>query len=313
MTSVNLEEARVLIVDPQLHTRRMMKDALNMIGFRKMQDLGKVKKLEHTILRVEPDLILIDIDEERERVCEAISKIRNRKLGSNPFVNIIALTWKPDQEAIQAVLSAGTDDVVMKPVSGKILRDRVMNLIENRKEFVVTSDYVGPDRRSGEDREPSENDLPTIQVPNSLRYATTRDTDAAVDDDQIAETMRSLCAQKVYRLATDMSVIAGELMEHCEKLPDEALPEPEVGKIASMLNEIQELIAEHSFDSVNQISESTLGILEKIVASGAKADGRQVELLHLHGQAIAVTLRESDESAGALVNALNEAALAVSA
>ena len=69
----------------------------------------------------------------------------------------------------------------------------------------------------------------------------------------------------------------------------------------------------HSFDSVHQISESTQGILEKIVASGAKADGRQVELLHLHGQAIAVTLRESDESAGALVNALNEAALAVSA
>ncbi len=290
----------------------MMKDALNMIGFRKMQDLGKVRNLEHTILRVEPDLILIDIDEERERVCEAISKIRNRKLGSNPFVNIIALTWKPDQEAIQAVLAAGTDDIVMKPVSGKILRDRVINLIENRKEFVVTSDYVGPDRRSG-DREPSENDLPTIQVPNSLRYATTRDRDAVVDDEMIAETMRSLCAQKVYRLATDISAIAAELMQHCERLPGEALPGTAVGKISAMLEEIQELVGEHSFDSVYQISESTQGILEKIAASGAKADGRQVELLHLHGQAIAVTLRESDESAGALVNALNEAALAVSA
>ena len=95
MNSANLEEARVLIVDSQLHTRRILKDALHMIGFCKVQDLGRVKHLEQTIESIEPDLILIDIDEERETVCEAIGKIRNRKLGPDPFVNIIALTWKP--------------------------------------------------------------------------------------------------------------------------------------------------------------------------------------------------------------------------
>ena len=310
MNSLKLEDAKVLVVDSQLHTRRLLKDALHMIGFRKMDDIGKLEDLAGAVEVFEPDLIMIDIDEQTKFVCRSIKEIRNKKLGSNPFVAIVALTWQPEEKAIGAVLAAGTDDVVMKPVSPKILRDRVTNLIKNRKDFVVTSEYVGPDRRSG-DREPSENDLPTVAVPNSLRYATTKDESAAVDDDAVAATMRSLCVQKIYRLATDISGIAAELHEQRLDKPELPLPDAAVSKIGRILQDIEEIIGEHEFESIMQISKSTRGILDGIVAAGGSPEARQVELLHLHGQAIAVTLRKSDEAGGALADALREAAMVV--
>ena len=106
--SLKLEDAKVLVVDSQLHTRRLLKDALHMIGFRKMKDIRKVEELAGAVVSYEPDLIMIDIDEQREYVCQSIKAIRNRKLGSNPFVAIVALTWQPEKKAIGEVLAAGT-------------------------------------------------------------------------------------------------------------------------------------------------------------------------------------------------------------
>lgn len=310
MQPIKLEEAQVLLVDSQLRTRRLLGDALRMIGFSKIEEVAKVADLEQAIDFVEPDLVLIDVDESRDYVCGAIKKIRNRKLGRNPFVAIVALTWKPGKDTVGAVLAAGTDEIIMKPVSPTILRERVTNLIRERKDFVVTADYVGPDRRSTP-RPPSENDLPTVKVPNSLRHVTMRDESASIHPDVVAETVRSLCAQKIYRLASEISEIAAGFEVQCTAVPEAPLPKVEMGKVEQMLGEIEEIIGEHRFESVRQIAKSTRAILDGIAATHPKAEPRQVELLHLHGQAIAVTLRESDESAGALVSALSEAAMVV--
>ena len=51
--------------------------------------------------------------------------------------------------------------------------ERINYLAGNRKPFVVTSEYIGPDRRSGrklkegEEADPSD-DVPRIEVPNTL-------------------------------------------------------------------------------------------------------------------------------------------------
>lgn len=307
---IRLQDARVLIVDPQAHARQLLNDALHMIGFRAIDGLDNVADLKPAMDSIDPDIVFIDIDQRRPIASEAIRNIRAKKLGPNPFVIVVALTWHPDRDAVRDMLSSGIDDIIAKPVSAAILQERTANLIENRKDFIVTADYVGPDRRAAR-RPPSANDLPAIQVPNSLRHAVMGDTDAVVDEDSIAKTMRSLCAQKIYRLATEISETGLDLVRQCEAVPEAPLPHISLGKIGTMIEEIQTLVGEHDFASILRISESTRAILAGILAEGSKAEPRQLELLHLHGQAIAVTLRSSAEAAGALVTALNEAAMVV--
>lgn len=310
MDTIDLGEAKVLLADPQIHSRRMMRDALNMIGFRKIELVNNIDDMRTAISRFEPDLIFVDFDNDRDNVCKVIHNIRNRKIGNNPFVAVVALTWSPEEGVVRAALTSGTDDMLSKPVSPKLLRDRTVNLIKNRRDFVVTHNYVGPDRRSG-DREAGEDDLPTLAVPNSLRHATTGDDQNGVDAEKIAETVRSLCAQKVYRLASEIVDLTTRLKETLAEDGD-VDPRGPVIRITDMLDQIEGLITEQKFDSIKQISSTARQVIEHLVDEDGTPNKKQFELLHLNAQGMVVTLKQSDEAAGALASALQKAEEAVS-
>jgi hypothetical protein len=63
------------------------------------------------------------------------------------------------------VLDSGADDLVLRPFSAATLGQRIRTHVERRKGFVVTTDYVGPDRRRDATR-PSNVNL--FDPPNSL-------------------------------------------------------------------------------------------------------------------------------------------------
>lgn len=311
MQSIDLSQVKVLLVDSQVHSRRLMRDALYMAGFRKIENVRQFAHMASMIEQISPDLILVDADEDRPHVCDAIRGIRNRELGHNPFAIVVALTWSPEQGAVDTLLGAGTDDIVAKPLSPKLLHDRVVNLIYNRKDFVVTPDYVGPDRGQHTRRD-SEDELPLLKVPNQLRQAALREGECQ-QEGETGNSVRSLCMQQIYRLA-------GEISESARKLKAGRAPKGEgaavngaLTRMADMLKQIDSLAAEQRFQGIPEISSSIRQILDRIAAAGGCAQARQFELLELHGQAIMITLRESDESVGVLVSALSEAKMAVNA
>ena len=103
-------------------------------------------------------------------------EIRNDKLGRDPFLVISIVTWRADKALIQAFLKAGADDVIVMPASVSFASERVENLIDSRREFVVITGYLGPDRRSKS--RITNDELGTFAVPNGLRYKTTGDESA---------------------------------------------------------------------------------------------------------------------------------------
>ncbi len=100
---------------------------------------------------------------------EAIHDIRHGLLGDNPFTIAIALISEDDAGKLESVINAGVDDVQMKPVAKNSIRDRIIALANGRKRFVVTSDYVGPDRRPKGVTVPGTIEVPLIKVPNPLQ------------------------------------------------------------------------------------------------------------------------------------------------
>ena len=63
-------------------------------------------------------------------------------------------------------MDSGADVLVAAPVSPALILDRIDSLVNNRKPFVVTSEYNGPGRRFLNDRE---SEIELINVPKSLR------------------------------------------------------------------------------------------------------------------------------------------------
>ncbi len=307
---ISLDSAKVLHIDCEAESRSQLEATLRGIGFDKIAACDSSGKFTEMLTAEKPDLLFVDIDAEADWAFQTIRAIRNGDIGESAFVVIVALTQKPELEAVQAALQAGSDDMVVKPVTAQALRQRVLNQIENRKEFITTDDYVGPDRRA-DTRELTDDDPAAIEVPNSLRHAATGDESAALTEERVEETLRSLRVQKFYRISRKISSIAGQQRDLLASDADGADCGAAVQEISVTLAEIDEIIGEQGFKSVGQVVASTRQALEDIEACGEAVGPRHFELLHAHGDSVAVVLKESDETAGVLVGALEKAVSAV--
>lgn len=309
---ISLELVTVLHVGSEAESRSQLEDTLRGIGFDKIVACDSNAKFTEMLTAEKPDLVFLDIDAEANWAFQTIRAIRNGDIGESTFVVIVALTQKPELEAVQAALAAGSDDMVLKPVTAQALRQRVLNQIENRKEFIATEDYVGPDRRA-DTRELTEDDPAAIEVPNSLRYAATGDESAALTEERVKETLRSLSVQKFYHLSRKISSIAGQQRDLLASGADRADCGAAVQEISATLAEIDKITGEQGFKSVGQVVASTRQALEDIKACGEALGARHFDLLHAHGDSVVVVLKESDETAGVLVSALEKAVSVVKA
>ena len=307
---ITLDSAKVLLVDTLAATRTHIEQVLRGIGFEQITFCETLEQLPDKLVEVVPDLLFLDIDCGPDWTFDTIRSIRNREVGDCPFVVVVALTNQPEIEVVQAALAAGADDMVIKPVTPMALSERIINQIENRKDFIATDDYVGPDRRA-DVRELTEDDPAAIPVPNSLRHAATGDESAAPSEARIQETLRSLSVQKFFHLSQKVARIAGSQRDLLTIDAEEEDSFAATQEIVATLAEVDAIIGEQDFKSVSQVVASTRQALAEIEACGDKVTARHFDLLHVHGGSIGVVLKESDESAGALVGALEKAVAVV--
>ena len=64
------------------------------------------------------------------------------------------------------MVSSGADDLLLRPFSTALLGQRIEAHIDRRKGFVITTDYVGPDRRKDNSRA---SNVELFEPPNSLK------------------------------------------------------------------------------------------------------------------------------------------------
>lgn len=91
--------------------------------------------------------------------------IRHGRVGANPFVILIATVDGTDEAA--RIAGCGIDEYIAKPIHPLLLVRRINALTRDRKPFVMTPGYVGPNRRP-ERREDGSDDA-LVAVPNTLR------------------------------------------------------------------------------------------------------------------------------------------------
>jgi hypothetical protein len=106
-------------------------------------------------------------DEGGEELCGTIQQLRQGGTCVNPFIVIIVTAWDKSSALINRVVSSGADDLLLRPFSTAVLGNRIEAHIERRKGFVITTDYVGPDRRQGGNDRLENAEL--FDPPNSLR------------------------------------------------------------------------------------------------------------------------------------------------
>ena len=158
--------ADVLLFDAVPSHRGTTRVALGMMGFKQVFATSDIDELIQSISDKPFDVIVADLTGAAERICGLVREIRQGDVGTNPFLSIILTSWSARQDIVNRVMGCGADDVLIRPYSVSFLAERVHALVETRKGFVVTADYVGPSRRTRADRADATG---LLQVPNTLR------------------------------------------------------------------------------------------------------------------------------------------------
>ncbi len=206
--SNSFDSVRLLIADPSPMVRTGLKSALFAQGFRAITDTASYVKLHDLIEQDSVDLLITASTLEDNATSYLVQETRHHRLGSNPFVVVIMLLANAEPASVRQGIDSGADDLLLMPVAPEQLMARIDKLATLRKPFVVTHDYVGPDRR-GKNRM-FEHSAPTLPVPNPLRARIRGGMDGTRLVAQVRDSASTLNTMQIERHAAQV----GWLVNH---------------------------------------------------------------------------------------------------
>jgi CheY-like chemotaxis protein len=188
---------RSLVAEPNRQVRDGVRSGLQRHGLREIVDCDSALRAHEYLSQHPFDLIIMDADLEDSDVYGMVRLIRDKKLGKDPFSNIILFANPPDGERARRLVDSGADVIIVKPVAVSLLYTKIGQLIESRKPFVVTSDYIGPDRRAAP--RPGTMVVPQIEAPSSLKQRALGKVDDALHFRAVNNVWAGVSTQKIER------------------------------------------------------------------------------------------------------------------
>ncbi len=159
-----LASKRLLIVDDSRTFVSLLRSIIRDMGIREIADaLDPFVGLE--FLETNPvDCITLDYVMPGLDGVAFVEKLRASTTSVNRLTPVILITGHADRRLIQNAVSAGIDEVLVKPLRPNVFMQRLRTTLMRPRDCVATaSGYVGPDRRRnprpdfpGEDRRHSE-------------------------------------------------------------------------------------------------------------------------------------------------------------
>jgi len=141
-------QVRVLLIELPMG-RRVLRSALGSFDISQVEEWNEVNTDAAAMARLpEFDLIIANIDEANDSAATLLRGLRNGSIPGNPFVPMIVTCNSSTAATVRAAVDCGADAVVLKPYSLQQIMDPIVALVDRRRPFVVTSDYVGPERRT---------------------------------------------------------------------------------------------------------------------------------------------------------------------
>ncbi len=310
-SNYNFDDVEIVLFAPAPAMRRTIREALNSVGFRGIRDYLSIEQARQAIITYNPDLLICDLDRDQDTICSIIADIRHGNIGSNPFMVIMLLTWDPQVNAVNFAMQTGVDDIVTMPISVRLLKQRIDNMINNRKHFVATEDYVGPERRACSSQEEEEgNGSNNFQVPNSLRYKTTGDETAAAHKDVIEDASQLITQHRLTELTTQVSALATQAKNLAKKLNGDNNTAKTLIMVTRLLDQISSHVDAQGNNNLIILADSMHRVVNVIAQSDKTAD-RLWDILVLSGHAMSAILWDREGASDLVISALDSAMAAI--
>ncbi|MES1200249.1 MAG: response regulator [Pseudomonadota bacterium] len=149
---VNLRRASVLVLDRNLQAADVARQILIGFGVRDVHVADNVTDARKLFLAHTLELIIADPT--LEEGFEFLRWARRETGCGNHCVAIVATMGHQTAPNVRAARDAGANFVVAKPLAPEVLLQRIEWVARENRQFIVSLNYVGPDRRFKNDGPP---------------------------------------------------------------------------------------------------------------------------------------------------------------
>lgn len=139
-----------LVVDDNAFVCKMMSEVLKSLGAKEVRTADGSTKAFEILRSWLPKVILVDYNMKPKSGIEVAKTIRNQQDDQVRRIPLLMISGEVNKSLIVEARDAGIEGFVAKPVTTKALADRLYDAIHSQRRFIISSTYVGPDRRRRE-------------------------------------------------------------------------------------------------------------------------------------------------------------------
>jgi two-component system chemotaxis response regulator CheY len=142
-----LQSAKVLVVDDEYYSRKVIRTLLMAMGVSNIFEEPNGPRGLDAVRLLMPDVVLVDWEMPDMDGAAFAKTVRAPGSFPYPHVPLIMLTGHSERWRVEEAMRTGINDYLLKPVSGKMLSDRVITNLINPRPMVRLGSYYGPEPR----------------------------------------------------------------------------------------------------------------------------------------------------------------------
>jgi len=142
-----VEACSVLVVDDNPYGRKLLRMLLANIGIKKVHEAGDGLAGLEAIRAVAPDVVILDWEMPLLNGAELVRIVRSPGVFPVPDVPIIMTSGYGERWRVVEAMRLGVNEFLVKPVSAKAVRDRMLSILAKPRPTVQRGQYYGPEPR----------------------------------------------------------------------------------------------------------------------------------------------------------------------
>ncbi len=285
------DKSRTLVALPDANARKNLVKMMRSAGFTHTREVATLPQLVELLSHSDVDLLITTLNDRDWDSFDLIRRIRTGAVG-NPFILIMVLLDAPWPAIVNRVVNSGADDLLLAPWQERLVLGRLDGLLHGRKRFVVTHDYVGPERRNNQSR-PGSALAQAVDVPNPMHMLTigpgNRETlKRAVNDAQDAINLA-----KIKSFGHQLRYLADRIVAtFAENGPAAIIPD--ILTMLASADELAERAVDTHFSPAIELTESLRVLCHRLSREDRVARAAEVGVLPSLADAVIAALQASE-------------------
>ena len=295
-----------MLVSPRTQNSASLRQTLTDLEFREIRTASSNAEILKALETRPPELMITEFELPDGDIRKTLNDIRHHRIGTNPFMSVIVTTWQPSEALVHQALGAGADDLLVQPASRGQLAKRIETLVFNRKPFVVTSNYIGPDRRTSP--RPGTDAIETFDVPNVLQSKIMGEDNTNASQNMLDAAIAKVNLDKIIRNGAHIGYLTKKILSAYD---EDDIGGPLIGHLQDLVSTGEDSIRRirgTKFEVIQNLFETIITVAHHLELAFNCPEGKDLKLLPELAMSIRLALKDSDKTS----KAANEISAAIS-